>query len=373
MLDPIDRRTLFRIGFAAAVANGMPTAIRAARPRKRLLILGGTNYVGPHIVHSALRAGHEVTLFNRGLTNVHLFPDLERLRGDRSRADGLAELQGTRIWDAVIDTWSRAPRAVEASAALLAGRTGRYSYVSSIAVYGSFHKIGLNEDDPILPLSRRPAGDGDEVGYAWAKRLAEASVERHFPQSHLIARGSSIFGFDFSARADNQNIYWPIRLRAGGRVVAPGDGSDLVQYTDVGSIADFIVDNVDGAAGGSFNVAAQPITFRTFLETIRSVLGRRGELVWIPKAFLVANGVAPFEQMPLWIPADDAEPGFFRFDTARAHAAGMRPCALRRTIAGVLTAFDRTPAGWQPYWESVGGLPADMEDRVLRNWHVRAS
>lgn len=361
----LDRRSaILTISAAATLAASNP--LLAQTGRKRLLVLGGTNYVGPHIVHGALLAGHDVTLFNRGITNAELFPEIEKIRGDRTRGeDGLNALANGREWDIVIDTWLGHPRAVYESARLLAGRTSSYVYISSIAVYGGFRRIGLTEADSILSLDRAPSLESPDVGYVWAKRLGEAAVSEFFPENGIVVRGSSIFGYDYSRLPTNQNVYWPLRIRAGGDVAVPDDPTAMVQWSDAAALADLAI--ALGSAGQSARVNAvyEPISFRAFIEKVQSVANPDANLVWVPREIMQANGGIPFETVPLWIPADDPEPGFYRFDHRSAREAGLRQTDLEDTVWHVLKTYRNTPVHYQPAWAASQGMPADVEANIL--------
>jgi 2'-hydroxyisoflavone reductase len=360
----IDRRALVAGLAASAALAPAPVFAKKAHP-KRVLILGGTNFVGPHLVHGAELAGYEVTLFNRGRTNPHLFPSNEKIRGDRLADGGLSRLAGDREWDMVIDTWQGHPRAVRDSARMLSGRSKSYVYISSIAVYGGFRKIGLTEQDPILPLVDAPALDSETITYSWAKRMGEHLATSEFSGASTVVRGGAIFGYDYSASLENQNSYWPLRLRKGGDVMAPGDGSDLLQWSDVAALADFAIAAGAQRLAGDFNAVNAPRTFRDYLAGIQSVTAPKANLVWVPQSTIMANGGVPFENVPFWIPSDDPEPGFFQFDPSKAHAAGLRSESISSTMWHQLKSYRGLDQDYSPNWASFGGLPQAVEAQIL--------
>ena len=347
-------------------ASATPRAFAQSNVKKRILILGGTNFVGPHLVHGAQIAGHDVTLFNRGMTNPHLFPEVEKIRGDRTTQDGLARLHGDREWDMVIDTWHRHPIAVRNTARLLSGRAMSYVYISSIAVYSGFRKLGLTEEDPILPIGDAPSFDAEDIGYSWAKRMGEEAATVDFDGPSAIVRGSGIFGYDYSTSLENQNSYWVLRIRAGGEVMAPGSGADRVQWSDVAALADFAISLGEKRKEGSFNALLPPTTFREYLESIRRHANPDARLTWVPQELVMENGGTPFEVVPFWIPNDDSEPGFYAFDPSKALFAGMRKSTLDYAIKHQLKSFARLPRDFQPNWASSGGVPAEVEQRILQ-------
>src|SRR5687768_13932775 len=212
---------------------------RALGQRLRLLVLGGTQYVGPAIVDEALRRGHTVTLFNRGLTNPHLFRQLERLRGDRfpDRAAGLRALRG-REWDAVIDVCGYFPRQVRAAAEVLRS-SGRYVFVSSIAVYRDFGIVGLREDSSTRPLADPADERALDATYGARKAACERVVAESFANRFMVLRAHAILGPNDPG---DSLRYWAIRMARGGDVLAPGDGRDPVQFIDVRDVAVLAID-----------------------------------------------------------------------------------------------------------------------------------
>lgn len=350
----------------AAQPRSSAAAASPARPLK-VLMLGGTNYVGPHLVRAALARGHEVTLFNRGITNPHFFPALEKLRGDRKRGpEALAALRG-RKWDVVLDTWAQWPRMVEESVAALADKAEVYGYVSSIAAYPfeAYSKAGLTEDDSrAAPQTRDPARD--DYGYRLNKALGEAAVERAFGDRGVIARGHSIIGHDYSRSPWNNAAYWVFRMKAGGPVLVPDDDTALVQYTDVADFCSFMVDMAERKAGGVYNAVTEPLKFKDYVNACQNLAGADAALVPVDKEFLIAHGGAPFEVVPQWIPLDDEGPGFYQISGARAAAAGLSFRPLGDTIRAVLGTYEDKPASWFEGWRAgTNRMSAETERFVL--------
>jgi 2'-hydroxyisoflavone reductase len=291
----------------------------AAR-KQRILVLGGTTFLGPAVVARARERGHEVTLFNRGITNAHLFPDLEKLRGTRTSAAGdLSALAGAREWDAVVDVWPEEAALVEQTTKLLADRAAYYFFVSSIAVYRDFSRPGLEEDAPIHT---------DRGWYGGEKGAAEHAVQAAFPDRCGIARPHAIVGPRDPGTAFH---YWLRRIAQHDEVLAPGSGEDPVQYSDVRDVAAWIVDCVEERRSGIHNVCGpeEPLTLRAFLEGCRDAISEDTVLTWAGADFLREDqGLHAFSDLPFWVPLDE-DPGFFRISTARSCAAGatFRPLA----------------------------------------------
>ena len=282
-----------------------------------LLIIGGTQFLGRHLVDSALIEGHTVTLFNRGKTNPGLFPDVERIAGDRD--GGLDGLKG-RTWDAVIDTCGYFPRVVAQSASMLADATGHYTFVSSVSAYGSFDEP-VNEDTPVGVLDDPTIEEITGESYGPLKALCEQEVQRAFGARACIVRPGLIVGpFDPSDRF----TYWPRRIARGGDVLAPGDPSLGTQFIDGRDLAAWILRAAVGGVGGVFN-ATGPATRLTIGETLDACVAAvnpAARLVWAPDDFLLEHDVAPWMGLPLWLPATEA-PGLVQTDISRALAAGL--------------------------------------------------
>jgi len=282
--------------------------------RLRILVLGGTTFVGPAVVNRALARGHEVTLFNRGITRPYLFPKVEKLRGNRSSTNSnLSALGKRRRWDAVIDTWPEHAHLVAETASLLAQRTDYYYFVSSIAVYRDFSEPGLREAAAIR---------ANESGYGGEKFAAEQAVLDILGERAGIARCHSIFGrFDPGSSLH----YWLRRFAEGDPVLAPGSGRDPLQFVDVRDVAAWIISCTETRRSGVYNLAgpSEPFTFKEFLETCQKVVGSGARPTWVAADFLRSNGIRSFDQMPLWAPLDE-DPGFFQISSNKAIREGMR-------------------------------------------------
>ncbi|MDX1624123.1 MAG: NAD-dependent epimerase/dehydratase family protein [Gemmatimonadota bacterium] len=356
-----------------------PTVVRAgagkihreAADSIRILFLGGTNFVGPAIVDVALERGHEVTLFNRGVTNPWLYTYLERLVGNRypERGAGLDALRGDRRWDAVIDTWQGSPLAVERTAELLRDRVDAYVYISSIAVYQgvNYCKASFDESAP-LPVAEMPDSFDVELPYPVRKQLGEAAVTEALPDRHGILRAYSIIGTD--ARGELAGVpYWPIRLYRGGDVLAPGDGEDATQWTDVRDLAEFTVHAIETDLCGTYNVSRGRTPFREFLEGLARLSPEPVRLHWVPAEFLLDQGLRSFTDVPLWVWRGEVEKGFFYASAERARNAGLHPRSVAQTFGPVLDAYllHRGANRTAPLPDAV---IARREEEILTAWRV---
>lgn len=329
----------------------------------KLLVIGGTKFLGRHVVEAALAAGHRVTLFNRGLTNPHLYPEVEKLVGDRTL--DLSPLQG-RTWDAVVDTSGYVPRVVAASAKLLAPSVGHYTFISSLSVYSDF-SAPVDETAPVATLEDEVTEEVTGATYGALKALCERAVEQAMPGRSLIARAGLIVGpYD----PMNRFPYWLKRIPAGGEVLAPGSPAHPVQLIDGRDLAEWALRSAETSVSGVFNATgpAIPCAIGNVLSTISTVTGAAPRFVWVSDEFLQQKEIQPLDGAPLWVPPEYRY--FFRADIRRALAAGLayRPLAdtTRDTLAWLQSAEAAEPEGERFGIRS--GLSPEREAELLREW-----
>lgn len=326
----------------------------------KLLILGGTIFLGRHIVEIALERGHEITLFTRGRHNPELFPGVERLQGDRD--GGLAPLLG-RTWDAVIDTSGYVPRIVRDSARLLSGAVGHYTFISTISVYGDLSAAEINEASPLATIDNPQQEEVTDEAYGPLKALCEKAAEEEMPGRTLIVRPGLIVGVhDLSDRF----TYWPLRMHRGGEVLAPGPPERRVQIIDVRDLASWTLDMAEGGRTGVFNATGPetPLTFGELLRTCGEVAGRDSQVTWVNDSFLREHEVGPWIELPLWIPAIPEMRAFYEVRSDAAIEAGLRFRPLAETA--------RETLGWAlslpPDRKVRAGLDPEKEHRILEAW-----
>lgn len=332
----------------------------------KLLVLGGTKFLGRAVVEVALSAGHEVTLFNRGHTAPDLFPQAEHVRGDR---DGdLSALEGRR-WDAVVDPSGYVPRVVRASAEILAGSVEHYVFVSSISVYREPLRPGFDEDARVGTLDR-PTEEVTGASYGPLKALCEEVVREVFPRSHTNVRAGLIVGpHDPTGRF----TYWPRRIAAGGDVLAPGDPDRHVQFVDARDLAAWIVHVAEERIHGTFNATGPepPVTMGAVLEESRRVTSGGARLVWVDESFLLERGAGPWMELPLWLPGDEA--AILQASVTRATASGLTFRPLEETIRDTLE-WARTGDESGPLASGVelggAGMRPDRETEMLEAWRA---
>ncbi len=322
----------------------------------RILIIGGTAFVGRHITQAALDAGHDVTLFHRGKTGADLFARATHLFGDRDQdLSGLAD----QSWDATIDVCGFFPRQVRSLAAALDGRGGRYVFISSMSAYSDAVPPHYDETAPLAEISDPDATEITVENYGGLKVACErASTELFGPDTTIIRPTYVIGPYDRSYRFD----YWVDRLATGGTVLAPGDPDDPIQVIDARDQASFVVSLLERSITGTFHTPspAPPFGFGQMLADISAEVAPEGtELVWVASEFLVARGVDG-NALPLWAEGDRAGLNLSTASPAAAFAAGLTPRPLRQTVADIRAA---EPAPARP-----GRLTPDREAELLAQW-----
>jgi 2'-hydroxyisoflavone reductase len=328
--------------------------------RKQLtfLILGGTQFLGRHLVQEALERGHRITLFNRGQTNPDLYPQVEKLRGNRN--GDLRALEG-RKWDAVIDTCGFVSRNVGAVAKLLAGSIGHYTFVSSVSVYRDFSRPGLIETDPLEQLAAGVAEEErDSNTYGARKALCERIAEEILPGKVLTVRAGLIVGpHDTLGRF----TYWVRRATFPEEVLGPGDPNAPVQLIDVRDLSGWIIRMAENGETGAYNATGPSATlsFLEMLEQCQAASGIHASVTWVENQFLLENNVEPFRDRPFWLPLKTHE-GFFAIDCRRAFASGLvcRPL--------VETARDTLDWGRASGDQVQVGLTMQREQELLQIW-----
>lgn len=294
----------------------------------RLLVLGGTHHVGRAVVETALAGGDEVTTLNRGLSRAPA-PGVTPLVADRTDRGALHKALSGREWDAVVDTWSGPPRVVRDACELLAGRVGHDGYVSSRSVYRWPFPRGAGEDAPVVEGD----SDGeDDEDYAAAKRGGELAAAGVFGERALLARAGLVLGpYENLGRMP----WWLRRVERGGRVLAPGDPDRPLQYVDARDLAAWLLSMGERGAGGAFNTVSRAghATMGSLLGAAVAVTGSGAELVWVPGGVIEAAGIAPWTEVPIWLPDDAEHGGMHDGDVSAALGAGLSCRPARETVA----------------------------------------
>lgn len=353
----LTRRQLFKLGAFTLAATHLPRIFADKIAPKKILILGGTGFLGPPVVERALQRGHTITLFNRGKSNSDLFPNVEKIRGDRERGE-LDGLKNDRRWDAVIDVWANDPAVVVPVAELLAKRTDYYHFVSSISAYADYSKIGMDETGPTRI---------DRPGYGGNKARSEKALTDLLGNRVGICRPCAIMG----PRDDSLSYhYWLSHLAKNQEFVAPGTGDDAyAQYIDVRDVANWIIDCAEQARPGIYNTVSEPLLFKDFLSQSGGAIGGKGKPVWVASDYLLEQHVKTFDNMPYWNPDRG---GFERISPAKALAAGFAIRPLKETAKDAWASYQKTvPPDLiypQKQYGFEWGISPEREREILAAW-----
>lgn len=338
----------------------------------KLLVLGGTVFVGRHIVTEALKRGHEVTLFNRG-SQAGLFPEIEQLIGDRGSnrntdskvldirhgESNLSALEGGS-WDAVIDTSAYVPRVINEAAELLKKNVKQYCLISSISVYADPTKANLSEDDIVLRLNNPETEKITPTTYGGLKVLCEEAVEEHYSNSLIVRPGLVVGPNDPTDRFS----YWPWRFRQGGKVLAPEPKHAAVQYIDARDMAVWTLDNLEAGTTGKFNLVntAGSYTIGDLVDSCQRKATSDSEVTWVNEEFILAEEVAYFRDLPMALPK--SQRNFMQVNNDKAMATGLNNRLLDDTVEDILTWLDTLDEGY----ELKAGLRLEHEQQLLKKW-----
>jgi 2'-hydroxyisoflavone reductase len=367
------RRHFIKLATAAgtAISTRRLFAEKTAKPLN-LLILGGTGFTGPFQVRYALDRGHKVTVFNRGKTHPGELPnEVEQLIGDRN---GQLDALKNRKWDVVIDNPTSVPVWVRDAAQVLKGNVDRYVFISTISVYADTSKPDTEESAPLakytgtdaMKESRETIIASKYLLYGPLKALAEQESEKWFPKKTLIIRPGLIVG---PRDETDRFTYWPVRIDRGGEVLAPGDPKDPVQFIDARDLAEWTIRMVENGETGIYNASgpAKMLGVGEMLEGIKAVNNSKANFTWVNADFLEAQKVAPWSDMPVWIPPRGEEAGGNRISIKRALGKGLTFRPPEMTARDTLAWFKTLPAERQAKLKA--GLSPERETEVLAAWH----
>ena len=362
------RTSIIAGGAATLSINSCSRATLQQRHIRQLhiLILGGTSFIGPHQVSRALERGHTITLFNRGRTNTHLFPEVEKLIGDRQ--DDLSALEG-RTWDAVIDNSATNPSWVRRSARLLKDSVGTYLFTSTRSVTSDFSRLGMTAlDAPVYSVDSWTEEDEAQMGYGLKKSMAEKEARQVFGNQALIIRPGLIVG---PGDTTDRFTYWPVRLDRGGEVLAPGDPEGPVMFIDARDLGEWYIHLLEHEVTGTFMALGpeEPLTFSGLLEGIGKGVEAEATFTWVDTDFLLEQGVRPYSHMPLWQPARGRNVGFNRFNLSRILATGIKYRPLPVTAKDTLEYHKSRPEEHRSRLRA--GITAEREAELLKAWHAR--
>jgi 2'-hydroxyisoflavone reductase len=343
----------------------------------RILILGGTGFIGPHQVEYALSRGHTVTLFNRGQTNPGLFPNVEKLIGDRNATDGYASLKG-RTWDVVIDNPTQIPRWVKEAGAALKDSTQRYVFVSTLSTYKNRGPIGLTETTGTLSepasIDAVPAGftppdpARPTSTYGSLKVRCEMEARAIFGEKALIVRPGLIVG---PGDLTDRFSYWPVRVEQGGEVLAPGTPDDSVAFIDARDLTEWMIRLCEVQANGTYNAVGPRygLTVAQMLYGIKAVTTSTATFTWVDADFLLDRKLRPYSDLPVWMPPRGDSTGWAKMDCSKAWNAGLTFRPLADTARETLVYYHAQPPERQATLKA--GLPPEKERETLVAWHAK--
>lgn len=375
------RRDLIKLGAYAAAASALPSfafaqaaadAIGKASKPLDILILGGTGFTGPFQVRYALARGHKVTLFNRGKRPSPEWPgEVEQLHGDRNTGD-LKALEG-RKWDICIDNPTSLPFWVRDAGKVLAGNVGQYLFISTISVYADGSKPGMTEDAALAEYKGKDAMAETQATlmadieglYGALKALSEAEAKKQFGDKVTIVRPGYIVG---PRDETDRFTYWPHRVAQGGRMLAPGDGTDPVQVIDGRDLGEWMIRLAESGTTGAFNAVGPKdlLSTKAMLDACEAATGGKPDYTWVTPAFLEERKV----ELPIWV-SDDGGPyaGYGAVSNARAVAAGLTYRPLDTTIRDLMAWFGALPAERQAKLRA--GITREQEAELLKAWDAR--
>jgi 2'-hydroxyisoflavone reductase len=364
------RRTLLSMAAAGALASLTPAwAAKKAKPLK-ILILGGTRFIGLHMTALALARGHTLTYFNRDKTKTDRYREIERIKGDRNgQIDGLKD----REWDVVIDNSGYVPRHVRLSAEMLAPKVKQYVFTSSISVYPNF-SAPRDESSPVGKLADESVEKVDGETYGPLKALCEQAVLSALPGRATIIRPGLIVGPD-----DNTDrfTYWPARAARGGEFVAPGSPNDAFQVIDARDLAAFAINAIENNITGTYNLVSNVNEFKFGELTEACIVAAKKQAkpaqtpraTFVPADFLEAQEVAPWSEMPVWLPAKGDEAAFAGTSNKAAVAHGLKITPLKKTVNDTLAWHLTRPAEEREKLKA--GLAPEKEATVLAAWKAK--
>lgn len=376
-----NRRNFLRATAAAGGALSLgftsldvrPRRVEPAKRKIRLLILGGTGFIGPHQVQYAVDRGHDVTIFNRG-SNPDMFPGVRELIGDRET--GALDALRTGEWDAVIDNSAsryNAPEWVRDAATLLHGRVPQYLFISTRSVYRDLSMVPSTVDAPTWTPETQAAESNwtpaQNRPYGLAKAEAERELWKVYGDHATVVRPGLIVG---PGDDTDRFTYWPVRIARGGEILAPGNPlEDRIQIIDVRDLCEWCVRLCEDHTYGTF-MGVGPENGRSIAEVlygIAAVTTAPLSWTWVPLDFLRQHDVAPYSGMPVWMPPTPGREGFARFDLSREVAAGLTFRPLAETARDTLAFHESRPAERQA--ELRAGISPEKEREVLAAWHAR--
>jgi 2'-hydroxyisoflavone reductase len=361
------RRSLIKAIGTAGIATSLPLQVLGMADTKnmKVLFMGGTGFIGPHMVRALVKAGHEVTLFNRGKTNSHLFPELAKIKGDRL-TDDIKQVSGQH-WDLIVDTSCYIPRAVDMlMGAVDTGQVKQYVFISTISVYASFSEAGITEDSPLARMDEDPDSEDTSKWYGALKVRCEEQAEKALPGRVTRVRCGLIIG---PGDKTDRFTYWPVHAATSDELLAPGNGNDPLQTIDVRDLADWVVHCIDNKLVGPYNSTnpAGLYTFRDVLHMCRDELNPDLKLTWVPEAFLETQKIDQDGGLPLWVGGNADYAGIWKVNAGLAASKGLKARPMNVTIRDTWAWWETLPEDRTARLKT--GLSPGRQAEILAAWH----
>lgn len=368
----LDRRQFLSASLATAGLSAIPSVVSAkVKPSTKplnILFLGGTGFLGPHTVQYAIDRGHKVTLFNRGKTNKDMFPNVEKIVGDRDpkKGKGLTGLKD-RKWDAVIDTSGYVPRLVGASSKLLAPNVKQYLFVSTICQYDNWAEGGNFGTEKRAPATLDdPTTEDVRQHYCALKAYCEQAADKAMPGRVTQIRPGLIVG---PRDRTDRFTYWPVRFSRGGEILLPGKPSDFTQFIDVRDLAEFMVHTVEQNLTGSYNLIRPAMPFGDLVKSCLKIAPKDTRTTWVSADFLAENDVQPWRDIFMWADSTSDGAGALTWSPEKAIKAGLTFRSVDETVEATLAWYKTLPEKRQAQLKN--GLSKEKEAHILKSWHAK--
>jgi len=365
------RRTLVKAIGTAGIAASLPFHVlgNTGEKKMKVLFMGGTGFIGPHMVRALVAAGYDVTLFNRGKSNPHLFPDLAKIKGDRL-TDDIRQVSG-HDWDLIVDSSCYIPRAVDMLMdAVDTDKVKQYVFISTISVYASFSQAGITEESPLEQMDEDPESEDVSKWYGALKVRCEEQAEKALPGRVTKVRCGLIIG---PGDKSDRFTYWPVMAEQSDEILAPGNGDDPLQTIDARDLADWVVHCIDQKLVGPFNSTnpAGLYTFGDVLNMCRDELNPDLKLTWVPTEFLNTQNLEESGGLPLWVGDNEEYAGVWKVNAGLAASKGLKARPLSESIKDTWAWWSTLPAERTAKLKT--GLSPERQAEILAAWHVAQS
>jgi 2'-hydroxyisoflavone reductase len=374
----MDKREFLKAISASLILATTPKILHSSNSiiKKKVLVLGGRNFIGPSIVKIFKKSGWDVTLLNRGITNPTLFKELPIIICDREKKNRYDLIKKSTLiknshWDCVIDTWQKSPKAVQDFIEEFKDDFSHYHYISTVSVYNDWNEKGIDETRPLNPVPKFPDNINENFRYAIRKTLSEITISDNLT-NYTIYRSHGMRDFrtpDHTNPAEED--YWPIRFARGGEILVPDAQDHYYQITDVQSLCKFILHCAENKIYGAYNVAYKPIEFKKYISSLMTATTKSKNLIWILGDFLIKNGLKPYKDISAWKPSPA---GSYHFNVNKAIANGLKNRSLDKLIRDQINGYksrypnDSIKFGEMQNGKETGDFSSQKEKEIIEKW-----